>query len=105
MVGGSAADEHWDFFVSYTQADRAWAEWIAWQLEGDGYRVLIQAWDMVPGTNWAHRDARRCPAGRRTVAVLSSAYLDSVFGTAEWEAAWRDDPLGEAAEAARVPGR
>jgi hypothetical protein len=21
-----------DFFVSYTSADRAWAEWIAWQL-------------------------------------------------------------------------
>jgi hypothetical protein len=21
-----------DFFVSYTGADRAWAEWIAWQL-------------------------------------------------------------------------
>ena len=31
----------------------------------------------------------------RTVAVLSAAYLDSVFATAEWEAAWRDDPLGE----------
>ena len=47
----------WDFFVSYTQADRAWAEWIAWQLEEDGYQVLIQAWDMVHGGNWAHRDA------------------------------------------------
>ena len=34
----------WDFFVSYTQADRGWAEWIAWQLEEDGYRVLLQAW-------------------------------------------------------------
>lgn len=35
----------WDFFISYTQADRAWAEWIAWALEEDGHRVLIQ-----PGT-------------------------------------------------------
>jgi hypothetical protein len=40
-----------DFFVSYTQADRHWAEWIAWVLEEDGYRVLIQAWDFVPGSN------------------------------------------------------
>jgi hypothetical protein len=24
-----------DFFVSYTNADRAWAEWIAWQLEAE----------------------------------------------------------------------
>ena len=48
------ADEvcDWDFFVSYTQADRSWAEWIAWILEENGYRVLVQAWDFVPGTNW-----------------------------------------------------
>jgi hypothetical protein len=31
--------------VSYTQADRAWAEWIAWLLKGDGYRILVQAWE------------------------------------------------------------
>jgi hypothetical protein len=32
-----------DFFVSYTSADRAWAEWIAWQLEAEGYQVAIEA--------------------------------------------------------------
>jgi hypothetical protein len=31
-----------------------WAEWIAWELEGDEYRVLIQAWDMVAGANWVN---------------------------------------------------
>lgn len=30
-----------DFFVSYTGRDKAWAEWIAWQLEHAGFRVLI----------------------------------------------------------------
>ena len=39
----------WDFFVSYTQADRNWAEWIAWVLEEDGRKVLVQAWDFVAG--------------------------------------------------------
>jgi hypothetical protein len=42
-----------DFFVSYTQADRAWAEWIAWTLEKAGHSVLIQAWDFTPGSDWA----------------------------------------------------
>jgi hypothetical protein len=42
----------WDFFVSYTQADREWAVWIAWILEEAGYRVLVQAWDFGPGSNW-----------------------------------------------------
>jgi hypothetical protein len=30
----------------------------------------------------------------RTMARPSAAYLESIFGTAEWRAAWRDDPLG-----------
>jgi hypothetical protein len=94
-VGGNAADGRRDLFVSYTQADRAWAEWIAWQLEEDDYRILIQAWDMVPGADWAHQMQEGIQGAIRTIAVLSAAYLDSVFATAEWQAAWRDDPLGE----------
>ena len=43
----------WDFFVSYTSEDRRWAEWVASQLEDAGYRVLVQAWDMVAGSNLA----------------------------------------------------
>ena len=31
-----------NIFVSYAQADRALAEWIAWLLEKDRYRVLVQ---------------------------------------------------------------
>lgn len=29
------------------QADRAWAEWIAWVLEEDGHRVLVPVWEFV----------------------------------------------------------
>jgi hypothetical protein len=86
--------EGWHFFVSYTQADRAWAEWIAWELEEAGYRVLVQAWDFVPGSNWvvSMQDGARDAA--RTIAVLSEAYLSSVYGGAEWQAAWTADPAG-----------
>jgi hypothetical protein len=84
----------WDFFVSYTQADRAWAEWIAWLLEEDGYRVLVQAWDMVAGSNWISRMDQGVQRAARTVAVLSPDYSSSVYGTAEWQAAWANDPQG-----------
>src|SRR5450755_1468912 len=84
----------WDFFVSYTRADRKWAEWISWQLEASGYRVLVQAWDMVPGSHWPASMQDGIQYSQRTVAVVSSAYLSSVFGEAEWEAAWLDDPRG-----------
>ena len=94
-MDASEAGGDWDFFVSYAQPDRGWAEWIAWQLEEDGYRVLIQAWDMVAGANWVHRVQDGVLRAARMIAVLSDAYLKSVFGTAEWEAAWLADPRGE----------
>jgi len=84
-----------DFFVSYTQTDRAWAEWIAWQLEAAGYSTVLQAWDFVPGTDWAHQVQRATTAARRTIAVLSAAYLASVYGEAEWRVAFARDPTGE----------
>ena len=30
-----------DFLISYNKADRAWAEWIAWQLEDAGYSTVL----------------------------------------------------------------
>jgi hypothetical protein len=39
-----------DFFISYTAADQAWAEWIAWQLEAEGYTTVLQAWDFTRAT-------------------------------------------------------
>jgi tetratricopeptide (TPR) repeat protein len=81
--------------VSYTQADRAWAEWIAWLLEEDGSRVLVQAWDMVAGSNWISRMDEGVARAARTVAVVSPDYLSSVYGSAEWQAAWVTDPQGQ----------
>jgi hypothetical protein len=80
--------------VSYTQADAAWAEWISWQLEAGGFRVLVQAWDAVPGSHWSAVMQDGVLHAERTVAVVSRAYLASVFGAAEWNAAWRADPRG-----------
>jgi tetratricopeptide (TPR) repeat protein len=39
-------------------------------------------------------DAGRVRAARRTLAVLSAEYLRSVYGGAEWQAAWAQDPAG-----------
>ncbi|MFS8096413.1 tetratricopeptide repeat protein [Lentzea alba] len=80
--------------MSYTGVDKAWAEWIAWELEAQGHEVLVQAWDMVPGTNFVDMMHRGVQESERTIAVLSSAYLDSAFATAEWQAAWQNDPSG-----------
>ncbi|MGH3900008.1 MAG: TIR domain-containing protein [Pseudonocardiaceae bacterium] len=80
--------------MSYTQVDQVWAEWIAWLLEEDGYRVLVQVWDMVAGSNWTNLVDQGVQRAERTVAVLSPDYLSSKYGAAEWQAAWANDPQG-----------
>jgi tetratricopeptide (TPR) repeat protein len=84
-----------DFFVSYAHADRSWAEWIAWQLEEAGYTTVLQAWDFTAGSDWASDMQRAMTSAGRTIAVLSSNYLQSVYGEAEWRAAFASDPTGE----------
>ena len=82
-----------DFFVSYTSADRAWAEWIAWQLEED-YNVIVQAWDFTAGRDWVHEMQHAAATAGRVVVVLSAAYLRSAHGEAEWRGFYADDPSG-----------
>src|SRR6266508_590527 len=84
-----------DFFVSYTSADRAWAEWIAWQLEAEGYQVVVQAWDFTAGRDWVHEMQHATATAERVVAVLSAAYLRSAHGEAEWRGFYAHDSSGE----------
>jgi hypothetical protein len=84
-----------DFFVSYTSADRAWAEWIAWQLQEEGYTLVIQAWDFVPGHDWVHEMQQAASLAERVVVVLSAAYLKSGPGEAAWQTFRAMDPSGK----------
>ena len=84
-----------DYFISYTSADRTWAEWIAWQLKEAGSSVVLQAWDMVPGLDFLHEMQKATTTAGRTLAVLSPAYFTSQFSEAEWRVAFADDPSGE----------
>ncbi|MFI7549222.1 FxSxx-COOH system tetratricopeptide repeat protein [Micromonospora sediminimaris] len=84
-----------DFFISYTGADSAWAEWVAVELEAAGYSTVLQAWDFTPGTDFLHKMQEATTSARRTVAVLSPDYLGSAFGEAEWRASFAKDPSGE----------
>src|SRR5215510_13992112 len=83
-----------DFFISYTEVDRVWAEWIAWQLEAAGYTTVIQAWDFRPGSNFVLNMHHASATSDRIIAVLSSAYLQSVYTAPEWAVAFGSDPTG-----------
>jgi hypothetical protein len=83
-----------DFFISYTQVDCSWAEWIAWRLEDAGYTTVVQAWDFRPGGNFVLDMQGAAAKSECTIAVLSPAYLQSGFTAAEWAAAFATDPTG-----------
>src|SRR5512132_1862861 len=83
-----------DFFVSYSGADRAWAEWIAWVLEEAGYTVVLQAWDFRPGSNFVLEMQQAAAQAERTIAVFSPDFLASRFTAPEWAAAFARDPTG-----------
>ena len=84
-----------DFFISYTAADRSWAEWIAWQLESERYTTVLQAWDFAPGENFVVRMRDALEQADRTIAVVSEAYLASRYSTDEWTGAFLDDESGQ----------
>src|SRR6266545_4307564 len=81
-------------FISYNQADRAWAEWIAWTLEEAGHRVVIQAWDFRPGANFVLEMHKAAAGTDKTLAVLSDHYLQASFTQPEWASAFAEDPQG-----------
>ncbi|MBV9391021.1 MAG: TIR domain-containing protein, partial [Verrucomicrobia bacterium] len=87
--------EEKDFFISYHEADREWAEWITYQLEAEGYSCIIRAWDFLPGYNWVIEMQKALNATRRTLMILSPDYLDaSSAHQAEWTAGFVQDPTG-----------
>lgn len=83
-----------DFFISYTGSDQQWAEWIAWELEEAGYTTILQAWDFAAGSHFVTEMHQATQVAERTIAVLSHAYVQSSYAEAEWQEAWRSDPLG-----------
>ena len=83
------------FFISYTNSDQPWAEWIAWQIEAMGHKTIIQAWDFSPGSNFVLKMQEACTSSDATVVVLSKEYLKKGFPASEWAVAFAQDPTGK----------
>ena len=87
-----ASDDKRDFFVSFNQADRAWATWIAWVLNANGHAVFFQDWDFRGSfIEQMHQATLR---SRKTLVVLSDSYLRSEYARSEAWAALARDPVG-----------
>ncbi|MCW8382420.1 FxSxx-COOH system tetratricopeptide repeat protein [Streptomyces justiciae] len=74
------------WFISHAGADRAWAEWIAWQLLDAGLQVELDCWDWGAGDNFVLKMNAVLERGR-FLAVFSPAYFEPErFTTPEWTA-------------------
>jgi tetratricopeptide (TPR) repeat protein len=77
-----------DFFISYTAADRAWADWIAWQLRDAGFTTVHQSWDFRPGDNFVSKIKNAFQDCDRTITIYSAQYFQSRWTEDEWTAAF-----------------
>jgi WD40 repeat protein len=74
------------FFISYHQSDRAWAEWIGWQIEAIGQQVILKAWDFRPGSNFTLLTDRAVQEAQQTLLLLSPDALKDPEAQAIWSA-------------------
>ncbi len=82
-------------FVSYTDRDKEWAEWLAYKIEEGGlYRAVLQDWDFVPGANYVQRVNDAVQASLLVILVMSEAYFRSACCRDEWTAALVKDRAG-----------
>jgi TIR domain/CRISPR-associated protein NE0113 (Cas_NE0113) len=86
--------EEKDFLISYHEADREWAEWIAIELEAAGYPCILKAWDFRPGSNFVFELNKAIAQTKCTLAILTPSYLDEISTFPEWAAAFKQDPAG-----------
>ena len=80
-----------DFFVSRAGADAPLARAVAGWLIDAGHSVILQDWDFGHADFIARMDDALARA-RRTITLLSPAYLASPFCGAEWRALFARDP-------------
>src|SRR5262245_42258505 len=71
---GCMSGDRVDLFVSHAGADRAWAEWVAWQLIDAGYSVELDVWDWAAGRNFVTAMDEALGRADRVVALFSAAY-------------------------------
>jgi len=84
-----------DFFISYTNSDLAWAEWVDFRLKQAGYSTIVQFADFSAGGNIINEMHTALKSAKQVLGILSQRYLESRFAAVEWMAALHDDPLGE----------
>ncbi len=83
----------YDAFISVSEADRAWVfKEVLPRLEKAGLRVCLDFRDFDRGAQWLHEVERAVLTSRKTLAVLTPAYLANEWAELEYTLARSLDP-------------
>jgi len=84
-----------DFFIMYHRADRAWAKWIAWQLDGAGYSIILPPWSIGSNSDFEMEMQKATAKAKRAIVVLSPDYLNALSTRASYLAAFGREAMNE----------
>lgn len=80
------------FSLSYNEADRDWARWLAWTLEEAGSTVTLPGSGVYLDPGLREACVRRAYSSWRVLVVLSPDYLRDLHLHTEWTTALARDP-------------
>ncbi|CAF4899937.1 unnamed protein product [Pieris macdunnoughi] len=83
-----AKDARYEAFVSFATSEAGRAAKLAARLESQGRRLCLHHRDWAPGELITEQIARSVRDSRRTIVLLSDAFLASAWARAEFRAAW-----------------
>ncbi|MEU5888309.1 FxSxx-COOH system tetratricopeptide repeat protein [Streptomyces sp. NPDC047461] len=82
------SDSSEPIFISYAGPDNEWAEWVAWHLQENGYRVELDRWHWHTGDDFVTRMSNALGQASAVVAVLSPRYFEAGrYTEEEWTSA------------------
>lgn len=76
-----------DFWISYTNADRSWADWIAWVVEENGYTSRLQSWDVHLEDEWRTKvkEIEASLENQLSIILFSESFLEKLGTRTKWE--------------------
>ncbi|XP_022126205.2 protein toll [Pieris rapae] len=83
-----AKEARYEAFVSFATSEAGRAAKLAARLESQGRRLCLHHRDWAPGELITEQIARSVRDSRRTIVLLSDAFLASAWARAEFRAAW-----------------
>jgi tetratricopeptide (TPR) repeat protein len=72
-----------EIFISYTSRDRAWAHWIAHEVEAIGHAARVHEWEIAGGNDIVAWTEEQLGKADHILCVVSKGYLEAPYSS--WE--------------------